>query len=103
MDNGVQTAFIAVQNLLTKDAVVYFDTIDGVLTIIDYDEKPALTIEYKEATKRFFEMMLKDRIFVRYTRFKNEKAFLNKLAMVNDYIVSGDYIAVMVCRECQAI
>lgn len=103
MDKGVQTAFLAVQNLLTEDAVVYFDTIDGVLTIIDYEEKPALTIDYKDATKRFFEMMLKDRILVRYTRFKNEKAFSSKLTMVNDYISSGDYIAVMGCEGCQVI
>ena len=103
MDKGVQTAFIAVQDLLTKDAVVYFDTIDGVLTIIDCEEKPALNIDYKEATKKFFEMMLKDRVLVRYTRFKNERALLNKLAMVKDYVVSGDYIAVMGCNECQTI
>jgi hypothetical protein len=103
MDNGVQTAFIAVQNLLTEDAVVYFDRIDGVLTIIDYEDKPALKIDYKEAMKKFFEMMLTDRILVRYTRFKNEKAFLSKLTMVNDYIKSGDYIAVMGCKECQVI
>ena len=84
-----------IANLLTEDAVVYIDTIDKVMTILDYEGRPAVTVGYEEALAHFTQLMFTKNVHIRYTRVKTREAFEGKLGSVRDYIQQGDYIAVM--------
>jgi hypothetical protein len=92
---NINMALEEIRGLLRENAVVYMDTIDNVMTILDYEGEPCVDMDYEGALEYFTELMFTKDVFIRYTQVKTKEEFENKLKSVQDYIQQGDYIAVV--------